>query len=226
MAITFQSATAKNQASVGSGSYSFSHNVGSGNNRYLFVQTQGDDTLGTDITNVGYGSSNMNLLLSYRPTSGAFGTSCPFVKIWGLANPDAGNNTISVDYTGRASSAIASSYNGCSPIQGTINYYTATDAARASALSGTLSGYTGGDNWLLGFASINGSVGITPAASTDTTDRAHATDVGQFGYINSDNNGVSSVNTLNWTSTSGVFWTIVLMQLEVYVPTVQQMLII
>lgn len=214
MAIIFYGATSKSQNSVGSGSFTFNHDSGNGSNRYLLVHTQGNDTLGTSITGVKYNGVAMTLLVDYIPSGGAFAANCPFIRIWGLANPATGTNSVEVTYVGRSSSAVASTYTGCASVQGARYSILSSTAAANTTQSVTLSGYSGGDTWAVGFASINGSFSATISPGANTNNRASTADLGQFGFINSDNNGNNTVSTLNWSCATGVFWTACIMQLN------------
>lgn len=224
MAITFYGSTSKNQGSVGSGTYSFNHDSGTGLNGYLLVQTQGDDTLGTAITGVTYNGVAMTLLIDYKPSGGTFAANCPYVRIWGLPNPASGTNAVVVTYTGRASSAIASTYYGCASTQAITYQFISSTSGAATSQSSSVTGYPRGDNWVIGFASINGS-GSSISSGTNTNNRASTNDTGQFGYMNSDNTGDTSISTLNWTCTSGVFWTTGAMQLEAALAKPQMIII-
>jgi hypothetical protein len=100
MAVLFDASGAGN----GSSSFTFSHIVSSDAN-YLFVQAQ------PNITAVDYNGDSLTLLSSYHPTSGTFAGNCPYVNVWGLANPDVGTHNISCTHSsGQNESAVSSSY--------------------------------------------------------------------------------------------------------------------
>lgn len=92
MAVQFDASSA--------GGSSFSHTVASDAN-YLFVQTFQDTTAVT------YNGVSMTELSNYHPTFGTFAGNCPYVVVWGLANPSTGTNTVSL--TG-GTQGIAASY--------------------------------------------------------------------------------------------------------------------
>jgi len=226
MAIAFFGATTYGVNNVGSGTVTFSHNSGSNAGSILFVQTMGDDTIGTAVTGVTYNGVAMNNTVSFRPTAAPFGTNCPWITIWTLISPATGTNNVAITYTGRSGNAIASTYYGCSGTQSFRNSYGATTAGSTNTKAQNVSGGLGSaNNWLLGFAYINNSsVGELITASTNTTSRARLGDFGQFGYMTSDNNG-NGADTLNWTTAGGTFWNTVALEI---VPSTSnaQMLII
>ena len=100
MAILFDAAS----AGQGAANFTFSHTVASDAN-YLFVQVS------QNCTAVTYNGVSMTLLSSYHPTFGTFAGNCPYVIVYGLANPDTGTNTVSVTITtGGIEDAVAASY--------------------------------------------------------------------------------------------------------------------
>jgi hypothetical protein len=211
MAITHYNTTTKADNIVGSGSFTFSHDSGNLGNRYLLVNTEGDDTVSINVTGVKYNGVAMTVQVDYSSGGGIFGALCPTIKVWGLANPASGTNTVEVTYTGRSSGAIASTYNNAS-LPNIINYYTAnTSAGPTTTFSPSLS-LTKSGSWLLGFPS-NAKTGDTISASTNTTSRGVLQDVGQWGRMNSDNNG-GGATTLNYTSPTSNLWSGVLIELE------------
>ena len=153
----------------------------------------------------------MTVQVDYRSGGGIFGANCPTIKVWGLANPASGTNTVEVTYTGRSSGAIASTYNNAT-LPDVINYYAAnTPAGTAVSFSPTLA-LTKSTSWLLGFPS-NSKTGETISAGANTTSRGALQDGGQWGRMNSDNAG-NGATTLNYTTFSGNFWSAVLIELE------------
>ena len=100
MAVTFDAAS----AGQGAANFTFSHTVASDAN-YLFVQVS------QNCTGVTFNGVAMTLLSSYHPTFGTFAGNCPYVIVYGLANPDVGTHTVSVSInTGGIEDAVAASY--------------------------------------------------------------------------------------------------------------------
>lgn len=91
-------------AGQGASNFTFNHTVASDAN-YLFVQVS------QNCTGVTFNGVAMTLLSSYHPTFGTFAGNCPYVIVYGLANPDVGTHTVSVTINaGGIEDAVATSY--------------------------------------------------------------------------------------------------------------------
>lgn len=211
---------------AGSGSFTFNHTSGTGDNRYLFVNTLGYD-IGTGITNVTCNGTSLTILRDYVPTGFPFGANCPRMRVWGLANPPSAVSTIEVFYTNISGNAVASTYNGASPNQGVTRTESASTAGQQATWSQDLPSYSGGENWVIGFTAMY-NTGKTTTAGADTTSRGVTGDGGGGSFMISDNNGNTAVDTLNWgmTPAGSAFWTSIDFELVAYRPGLQQMLII
>lgn len=97
MAIAFVTA-----GNSGGGSFSL---TSSGSDRYLIVYSS------QNITAITYNGVSLTNIKTYTPSFPS-GTNCPPLKLWGLANPDTGANTLAPSGTGFVVAAI---YSGVAP---------------------------------------------------------------------------------------------------------------
>jgi hypothetical protein len=99
--ITFDAASASAELS-GQSSRTWSHTVGSGNNRILLVSIMVRDTSMTvgrgAATSVVYGSTPLSLVASHAPTDSDIGYLT--VQLWELRNPPVGTNNVTVTWAG------------------------------------------------------------------------------------------------------------------------------
>jgi len=143
---------------------SWSHIIGNGSNRLLFVLFMGyrSGSITTSITGVSCGGVAGTQIYSY-----ALGGSSGTFEIWLIKDPPVGNQTIT--YTSSASPSLAMagiSYNG---VQQSDPYYTAKQFEGSSA-SPSVSALDGGDGFVVSFLGYgDGSVTVSPG--TGQTER-------------------------------------------------------
>lgn len=99
MAIAYDNSTGS-QKGDGNSSYSFSHTVGSGANRGLFLITRSDEA----ITSAAYNGVAMTLLYSDNASLNT--------TVWFLANPATGAHNVTFNIVGYRCSCVAISYSG------------------------------------------------------------------------------------------------------------------
>lgn len=179
MAITFNAAT-DGANSAGTTSLSFSHTVGSGENRLLVANFVGDLIGGNDdITSVTYNSVAMTLAVK----SSAAGSD-RYTYMYYLLNPSTGANNIVINCTNsHRIDASAADYAGVLALDTTTTNITAntTDTSLTTSLTTTV------DNCWVILVEGGYNVGSLPSAGTNATRRAADT-VGTGGIF--DSNGV------------------------------------
>lgn len=154
MAIAFNNATA---SANNSGSATFSHTC-TGSDRYLFVYT----SQGNNVSAVTYNGVAMTLLTTY---SGS-GT---VIKVWGLAAPSPGSNTVSITASG-AWAGGASSYTGVSQSSIPEAFTNATTGSPNITITSSVT--TIKDNaWVLGFGHYSDSGSRSLNAGSGATGR-------------------------------------------------------
>jgi hypothetical protein len=173
------------------GNINVTHNVSglSSDNKFLIAASTG-------VGSVTYDGVSMQLLLTYTPSGGTFSGNCPIISLWGLNNPNTGNNTLTA-VTGSQGVIVAASYLGCGLSQ--IDAYNTahSGSGRVVELTQTVVNPTQG-GWV-GSAAIMLDSGGTPTAYTGATSRATYV-VGGGGYS-------AIISDLNAAKTAGVTYT-------------------
>lgn len=180
----------------------------SGDDRYLIVATN------QNATAVSHNSVSLTEIHSYTPSFPS-GTNCPPIKVWGLANPDTGIQTISVTNPGGATHVVAVCWTGDAPSP--IEAFSDEDSAnnQVSTWSGTVTTLTP-NAWRIMVVSISNNTGgfDAGASTTERIDRsgASANPIGIY-----DSNGAIATpgsGSLTVTPTSGTgFFTSVTMSM-------------
>lgn len=176
MAIAFDSATAGINNATGVNSLSFSHTVGSGSNRLLFLLVGfGND--GGDVVNTPtYNGVSMTLVTKVNSD----GTG-RFLYLFALVAPTSGSNTVAITTSGSVNvlSAVAMGYSGAQ--QSTTMDASGINTGTGTSISKSIT--TVADNcWLAGGVWMN-SDSITAGAST--TVRATSAGDGRIAGIDS-----------------------------------------
>lgn len=174
MAIAYYGSTKLLLAVSSTGTVSF--DVGSASNRYLFVFTT------SDASAVTYNSVALSVLTTLTNTHGSGSTDGPSVKMWGLANPTSGTNTLAVTTTlstgGRNDIATAIAFSGVDPTQPSSynTYYTTDTYVTAKTIS---TATVVNNSWLMaGFCGWCPTGGSFSAGSSTTTRIVEPTSAG------------------------------------------------
>lgn len=138
------------------------------NGNYLFV-----NTIGT-ATGVTYNGTSMTLLVTHTPSAAPFGTSCPPISVYGLANPDTGthNIVITLPSSGPYWCHQAVSYAGVDTAsQPDASIYNATTGGQVTGLSQSVTS-TKDNDWIVGFFRSANNATRTFTAQAGSTTRA------------------------------------------------------
>lgn len=167
--------------------------IGSNNNRALFciVEVQQVSSLGT--VSMTWNSVPMSLISSvtYRTTTNA-------IFLFGLLNPDTGNQTLSTDWTDPQTTVY--SYIGCVSVynvdQGTGWRNGATDSGVGTVASSTIASASG-NMLIVGHGNNNGGADLAITAGTQAWRDISLSSNSLMGYIASTTG--SSTVTATWT---------------------------
>lgn len=185
----------------------------SGTDRYLIVVT---NQQATSVTHNGTSLTNIH---NYTPTFPS-GTNCPPMKIWGLANPTTGLQSISVSNPGGPTFVAAVNYTGVAP--GAIESYYDEDSANNQVTTFFGTGTTITPNsWRLMF--VKGSNNVQDFnAGASTTKRVSVSGVSDSTLGIFDSNGPiatpgTGILNMAWASSSGFITTVTVSLTPVFV---------
>ena len=181
MAIAFDSSSGGLIGQLATGT--FNHTC-TGSNLYLFFRTS---TLTDTVT---YNGVAATLLVSYTPPAYG-GNGAPPLRVWGLANPSTGTNTVSA-YNGDGTNAdyvIATSYTGVASVQPDAQNTNETGVNTQVSITGTVTSVT--DNSWLYMGVGTGDSAVSISAGSGTTVRTTTSVIGR-GYGVCDSNSAKT----------------------------------
>ncbi len=195
----------------------------SGANRYMFLGTSFNTSGAT------YAGVSLSNIYTFTPSGSPFGANCPALKLWGLADPALGTNTLAVT-TVAGETFCAASYSNVSPDTwlGATNDK-CTYPGQDTFISQTLN-YDTTYNWNIGLVAIT-NILIDINGDSHTVRRAQQQGdylaSGTIALFDSNANPSNSTqNTMTGTCASGsAFISIVMMELEAF-PFTPQMIIL
>lgn len=180
--MTFDNATA-NVSAVSGGVQTFSF-ANAGN--YLYVNTV------VATTAVAFNGVALTQLVAFTPSTAPFGSSCPPIAVWGLANPLVGTANITVTTPTTVETTVASYFNASLlDASGTNDTHTGASGGMSCSVTSTKSG------WILGFGRGLGNLGVQFVADGSSTLRT--------GGVGSASVDSSVIVDLNSSKTPGTY---------------------
>jgi hypothetical protein len=165
--ITFDANTSASSGTAGT-TLSWSHTVGSGNNRMLIVESATEDTDWSDATikSVTYGSTNN--LMAVKGSSKRQGSID--TDLWYLPNPPVGTNTITINYFGSVTSRAGGAISLRNVKQQPAEDANTHSSSSANTITTNITTRTNGD-WVADVVGHATSGSFTTSTSTERWDR-------------------------------------------------------